>query len=400
MSYTKDNSYTVTLNQVGRLYKNGALWSSLGPSVTNQAMTNTLSGTYDPLWRHKVEHHLNAMTDMTCQAMSLKTSPGYAECIDDAGSDTWRCTVETEFPLYYKPSYDNALRTAIVNQARTATLRRLGSHFSTYTFLGEMREALHTIRHPALALRSSVDGLVSKMRKVRHRHRRNLNDFTNAAADTWLEYAFGWRPLVNDITKGAEAFYDAVNRDSYEHFSVRSSGKSHASSVGSNFGWQLLNWHAEIQEEHEVSCQYYGAARIKKTSSSVQRSFGLDPAELVATGWELIPYSFLIDYFVNVGDILNSWVSAQRLEFLWVGYTLREEVTSDVTVQFAKSHHTYTMSANDPGNGTNKRKRVYRRSESTIPLPSLQSSFKLSSSQGLNIAALGKLWNADRRYRR
>jgi hypothetical protein len=340
------------------------------------------------------------MTDMTAQAMSLTTSPGAAECTHDAGGTEWRCTVNTEFPLYHKPSYDNALRTSIVNQARTAALRRLGGHFSTYTFLGEMREALHTIRHPALALRSSVDGLASKMRKVRHRHRRNLNDYVNAAADTWLEYAFGWRPLVNDITKGAEAFYDAVNRDEFEHFSVRASGKSHKTSVGSNYGWQLLNWHAEIQEKHECSCQYYGAAQLKKDCSSIQRSFGLDPAELVATGWELIPYSFLIDYFVNVGDILNSWVSVQRLDFAWIGYTLREEVTSDVTVLFAKSHSSYVMSSNNPGKGTNKRKRVYRRSDSTIPLPSLQSSFKLSSSQGLNIAALGKLWNADRRYRR
>ena len=34
--------------------------------------------------------------------------------------------------------------------------------------------------------------------------------------------------------------------------------------------------------------------------------FGFTPSEFIPTAWELLPWSFLIDYFVNIGDVIQA----------------------------------------------------------------------------------------------
>jgi hypothetical protein len=55
--------------------------------------------------------------------------------------------------------------------------------------------------------------------------------------------------------------------------------------------------------------------------------FGFNPSEFVPTAWELIPYSFLADYFTNIGDILDSWAYG-RGNLSWSNRTQIQETNN------------------------------------------------------------------------
>jgi hypothetical protein len=54
---------------------------------------------------------------------------------------------------------------------------------------------------------------------------------------------------------------------------------------------------------------------------SIPSTFGLLPERFLPTVWELIPYSFVADYFINVGDIISSYAfHRENIAFGWTTY--------------------------------------------------------------------------------
>jgi hypothetical protein len=70
------------------------------------------------------------------------------------------------------------------------------------------------------------------------------------------------------------------------------------------------------------------------------RVFGLSPEEFVPTVWELLPWSFLVDYFTNIGDILEAGAT-DTSTVAWIEQaTIRSrilEANMDENVDFMRS---------------------------------------------------------------
>jgi hypothetical protein len=113
----------------------------------------------------------------------------------------------------------------------------------------------------------------------------------------WLEWHFGWSPLVKDIYSAVEIL-DA----SFPWFSVKESS-----------GWKLENNFLQNPGGGTFSDKFRGVA-VCKISAEVEISdltlfkanqLGLiNPASVV---WELIPFSFLADWFGTIGLWLSSF---------------------------------------------------------------------------------------------
>lgn len=114
----------------------------------------------------------------------------------------------------------------------------------------------------------------------------------------WLEARYGLRPLLSDIEQLAEHM-KRLGKVTYDVSKQRKS-RAYTVSVDPVVSYvEDANFKSTKQLTTTVTCSARGsvAALIKKQGAH------FNP---VVTGWELVPYSFVIDWFVDVGSTLKS----------------------------------------------------------------------------------------------
>lgn len=140
------------------------------------------------------------------------------------------------------------------------------------------------------------------------------------AENRWLEYQYGWTPLLLDIQAAIEAYTDPL---AYRPlvFTVNSGGNSSSDDAdwstydprlkGSNGRHFRGNYTSAVK----TSCRYV----VSDREAMVNQAYGLFTNPLL-TAWEVVPYSFVLDWFLPIGDFLAQASSMQGLEFVG-GYT-------------------------------------------------------------------------------
>ncbi len=138
----------------------------------------------------------------------------------------------------------------------------------------------------------SLSGLRSSVRKAGRQANGELH--LGDVSSTWLALQYGWKPLLQDIKNSAEAFEaisapPRVNKIRVSH-TIRKAGNPSASpsaSVGTGKFTHTKRYTVTISE-----------------SLSVPRSLGLlDP---LAVAWELVPFSFVADWFLPIGSYFEA----------------------------------------------------------------------------------------------
>jgi len=282
------------------------------------------------------------------------------------------------------------------NQALTryfSNLSKVETSFKGMVAAGELAESLRMIKHPAMALRRGVGEYLRFVK--RHRNMSTKRARIKAVADTWLEYSFGWLPLINDIdgaisafyaSDGVKAIFEMVKGSGRE----RSSQQSLASDLDVGAGYKFAY---DVTSEEEVFVQYYGIYQSHGNGVPNSHTYGFRPSEFVPTLWELIPYSFLVDYFTNIGDIVSSW-SYRFIGPSWTAKLVRREAlqkTSNFNYRFTGDTNTYDHGTTSSNPGYLLLKKVaFTRNPSVEPgVPSFELQCPGMGSQWANLVALG-----------
>lgn len=123
------------------------------------------------------------------------------------------------------------------------------------------------------------------------------------ASSLWLEYHFGWKPLIQDIHDGVEILQSPFP------YSRPVQG------TGSAFGTETRR--VGDPETYAGSFRFVVrmGARVSVTNANLHRASQLGLTNPAAIAWELIPFSFLVDWFIPVGNFLNSWSDFHGLSF-------------------------------------------------------------------------------------
>lgn len=200
-------------------------------------------------------------------------------------------------------------------------VREASSQMNGLQFFGELREALRMIRRPADSIWKGLEKYNTLLTKRKQGIRRKLprdkkiDIWKDIVAGTWLEVSFGWKPLVSDtqdIAKTLARFTEPdTARTRARAYKEDLLGSSNAFVNDAFCGHSQLAVQVDLRTKTTGGVQYICGLRSDGSgpSGSLERLrnlSGLTLENFVPTLWELTPYSFLFDYFVNIGDILNS----------------------------------------------------------------------------------------------
>jgi len=124
-------------------------------------------------------------------------------------------------------------------------------------------------------------------------------ELRSRVTNRYLEYTFGVQPLIQDIVGSVEEFEQACQRPHYRKVSIRATNE--ARNVRTGRLW-IDGRKLEAIDTDKVVIK--AQAIVLGESLAAQRLGFTNP---IALAWELLPYSFVVDYFIGVGNWLNSF---------------------------------------------------------------------------------------------
>lgn len=329
MSYTK--SFT-RWRRVTRFYAN-QLPVATAPWYAQDARAfgRTKTGNYLPNWRRIIRSGGNATTTFSGDIADIKIT--YANSRVDFET---RATLNSRWEAFYSRESSwyqwvninpighwSILTGDFFAKAEAKAIKSLyrsiwnaNHQFQGGVFMGEVGKTVNMMGKAAKNLKGGVLDYISKAVGLRQ-GKGTKKSKEKAIADTYLEAVFGWQPLVHDVQDAAKALARLHHEKRGERTRFRAFGAEEGQASKSTgqvtFGFLYMN--LNVYETAKVEVIYRGFLQGPKFEAgrpSMDRIIsmgGFDLRSFVPTVWELIPYSFLVDYFTNIGDCLQAYVT-------------------------------------------------------------------------------------------
>lgn len=355
------------------------------------------SDTYEenPQWREQIARGENATTSRNATRYKvLVWQPAKAVIV--RGDWTQKCSTSVIMGSLSSVSHDlNAIDTIAIKKALKGV-----TTFDGGTFLGEIRETLGLIQGRSQSLLSQVIGLHKKQSHARQRLWRDPNRLSKRLSQNWLEAVFGWAPLIQDIND----LYAVLQKKFSEstRIAVRASAKSDKmdSVQGTHYGVNFEKVKLTQSVLARVRISYTGEVEpIIQTNADLASQLGLFPDTVFLTAWELLPYSFLIDYFSNIGDLLELQVLINRVKLVWLSKSIKYEELNLNMLEHVPHQPGDLITNKQIGQALIKKEKIVRSKPASFQLPTLEFSADVSLKQVLNIAALTRLRLDDLRWK-
>lgn len=219
---------------------------------------------------------------------------GYDSNVQDYPGDAW-------FPLL-----DNA-----ESKALTAARNKLRdkNSFNLGVAIGEARSTAEMLATRGIGLAQAL----LNFKRYAYSMPKNVREYLLRFAGAWLEGYYGWGSLARD----AYALDGALRSQVKEPltFSVHSTVK-----ISDNWGpFNVDAVRRRTWENEGLARVGYRAAIISELARNADKWGLLNPFEIA---WELVPYSFCVDWLCPIGNTLSSLSATAGLEFK-SGYVTR-----------------------------------------------------------------------------
>lgn len=239
----------------------------------------------------------------------------------------------TNYGWYYEPGYganDNpwsgwrysdprGFRATVSNQCYEKFKEvALGANASWGATVAEGREAFGLVAQRAGTLASAYRALrkgnfrrFTKILKVKPKRKHSrwaakkipksiVRRVSRQSSALWLEYWFGWAPLAGEIYSSTVAL--TAEKIEGKHWAA--SGTVLAP-MEYTYAWGAT---MASQKRYREAGSYFvkmgATVRYDNPDHQLVQQMGL--ANPLAIAWELVPFSFVVDWFTNVGDVIGS----------------------------------------------------------------------------------------------
>lgn len=300
-------------------------------------------------------------------------------------------------------------------------IRETRSEMNGLAFFGELRETLRMIRRPATTLASGVASWTDKVRDIYNRDvrlqgRRNRSRFTAVVHDTYLEAMFGLLPAVSDVSSLAESLGRLATDDEMKLRLTRVRAKSLLGGTTvpemletvdpawpfTGINASRMRWERRKGSTAEVRWLVFLESQFSSDLPEdlffkVARITGVTFENVVPALYELTPYSWLVDYFTNLGKV----VEAQFTDTSSFKFGVKTVVQSDwvevlsffapdlLTTYLLANNYRPTSLSGYGGKFRETRIVLNRTVHKTLPMPHLQFNLPNSRWKWGNVAALG-----------
>lgn len=334
-----------SLTTTGSRLRNGTITSSSPSHVAVRISdVDTLDGVKNPFWRKQIATGANATTHCTGKRLTVDNAwldAGYsyyspATPLTESWA-TWYGYHPVTLPVIGNPP------ASVVTEVHNRCIRKFltacensRSSVEVGQDLGEYKQTIEGLIRPMSSMRKTIVDHYERLTKASRRYRAwDVPSRTAALADSYLEWTFGMKPLLSDVAAGYVGLQNA-----YRHFSniqpvsAHARGSYNGSNVVANLSGQLSSVRGNKKSVSYYSERMKGGYRVGLQADG--RLLPLDVLQLrtlddfKVTAWDLLPYSFLIDYFTNVGDIIHA-SCATRFNLAWGVQTSRTYIEEEIS---------------------------------------------------------------------
>lgn len=342
-SYSKSVELKESRRWTGNITSNYGFSLFTGGTV-NFDESKSMSGYKNPLWKEQIKAHQDATTDFVGseRSFSAPTVTYWANRKFWDGSEEFDTLTDVLALHALAPNaVDNSYLPTVVARAKARfvnNIREVQTTFQGGVFLGELTETLRTLTNPAKSLRRGLSDYLKDLKRMRSRAPSSPKRRRKFVRDTWLEYAFGWAPLINDISAANDLLQSpGFQPNPYVKVTAEDSRKDLGPIVfvdeQSRYSSSLIVTRRSYQDETQTSVKLRGQvmAQVQNPLKRRLARVGLGPNDFLPTLWELVPWSFVVDYFTNIGDIVNAW-SLLESNASWYNMTTRVVTTRETMV--------------------------------------------------------------------
>lgn len=217
----------------------------------------------------------------------------------------------------------------------------------------------------------------------------NIRNSARDLSGSYLEFVFGWAPLMQDIVSAVEVLREPELRLPVVQtvgFSSDTFSDSDSITVRNTYPFYSGSGH---HVNRAVTDEIFHRCKLIYTVGDPDaiRLTKLGLNNPLSVAWELMPYSFLIDYFFNLGDMLDQFTAQAGYNFVTGSITSTiNSVQINEAIPFSDTPR-ITLS----GEGSLAERHYFRTSRTkltsgpaVLPTFSMPTSFK----QAFNMAAL------------
>jgi hypothetical protein len=361
---------------------------------------------YRPNWRDLIKQGLDATTKLEAAKLKFKLSEGlvmtHLTSLHGTEFMLGNVTADLMVTKDAVTKTNLALESTATSLAQTNFVRQIRKASRTFNggpFVGQIKQAADLVKHPLQSFSGALGTLYSSVAKLHAASRfktesRTLKDL----GDMWLGWHFGVQPTLSDLKDATTAFSHAVRNPRFDMKRLIGTGVAESATRSvpvitmnpSGFGNGFVE--ADYEDKQTFTTRYIGGWKNGNPSEAmpVFRDMGLDLSSFVPTLWEVVPFSWMVDYVTNCGDVLDAW-SCRLIDLAWCVETKRlRRVQRCSPIRPTKGGNTSTVSTTAYGGaGSSVSTYVTRVAHSNDWSPALLWRIPgFASSKGLNIAAL------------
>jgi len=317
-SYTKKSAGRISFMSTSVNAAGASAYEAGYTTVTTGGFSysNQLDGVKNPHWADQVSRGQDASTPMTATEVTvIERTSGHLEVSGNVGTvsagpaQRRKSGVKGDIvTLSSAPLMGNPPVAAARNMAAGrfyAKIRDANSTFKGMVAIGEGAQSLRMIHSRGGQILQLISTYILRLKRAKKKHIRR-KDRRKALADNYLEFVFGVLPLASDI----EDAYDAATRIRPVRKWIKGLGgesSPEGSPIYGAFASGVLRYQTLVTNRSWAKCQYTTMLALEQgILGRVNGDFGLNVREFVPTLWEVLPWSFLYDYFGNLNEVINA----------------------------------------------------------------------------------------------